>query len=80
MAGGSDKKGSGRSNREVLIEMQSMGGFVKVSAIDAATGIEVSIVGDPRYGKEMLERSVLRKLEYMLKKRGPSGKNKGIVV
>lgn len=77
MAGGSDRRAS---SREVLIEMQPMGGYVKVSAIDAATGIEVSIVGDPRYGKAMLERSALRKLEYVLKKKNPAVKNKGIIV
>jgi hypothetical protein len=62
----SANKGDG--GREVLIEMQSIGNSVKVSAIDPETGTEVSIVGDHRYGEEVLKRNALRKLNYVLSK------------
>lgn len=54
--------------REVLFEFRRVGAFIKVSAIDAETGIEVSIVGNPAAGEVMLKRTALRKLEYVLSK------------
>jgi hypothetical protein len=66
------------TSRQVLIELQQIGNVVKVTAIDAVTGIEVSIVGDPRYGVETLKRTAARKLSYVMQKRlkgggGPGG-------
>lgn len=58
--------------RDVLFEMRRVGAFVKVSAIDADTGTEVSIVGNPAAGEAMLKRTALRKLEYVLKKNATS--------
>ena len=58
---------------EIIIEFQSIGNAVKVTAIDPATLTEVSIVGDPAAGEEMLKRTVLRKLEYVLAKQGGRG-------
>ncbi len=55
---------------EVIIEFYRVGTFVKVSAVDTATFIEVSIVGDPTRGEEALKRAVLQKLEYVLERRG----------
>ena len=55
---------------EVIIEFYRVGAFVKVSAVDTATFIEVSIVGDPACGEETLKRAVLQKLEYVLERRG----------
>lgn len=80
MAIRSDRSGAGRGGREVLIEMHPIGNSVKVCAIDTVTGVEVSIIGDPRYGKVMLERNVLRKLEYVLKKKAAEGQKKDIIV
>ena len=60
--------------------MQSIGNSVKVCAIDPETGIEVSIVGDPRYGKEVLKRNVLRKLNYVLSKRSGTDDKGGTLV
>ena len=54
---------------EVIIEFYRVGAFVKVSAVDTATFIEVSIVGDPACGEEALKRAVLQKLEYVLERR-----------
>jgi hypothetical protein len=53
---------------EVIIEFRRNGAYVKVSAIDVATGTEVSMVGDPAAGEAALKRLVLRKLDYVLAK------------
>ena len=55
--------------REVIYEFIQVGNSVKVSAIDAATGIEVSIVGDPAAGETALKLLAQRKLDYVLAKR-----------
>lgn len=59
--------------REVFFEMIRMGRYVRVSAIDAETGTEVQIVGDPAQGEAMMKRIALRKLTYVLRKRRESG-------
>lgn len=53
-----------------LLEFQSVGNAVKVCAIDPASGVEVSIVGPANQGQELLTRTAVRKLEYVLRKRG----------
>ena len=57
-------------DRETLFELTRIGNAVKVTAVDAATGVEASIVGAPSMGEEVLKRNALRKLEYLLKRRG----------
>ena len=54
---------------EVLFEFRRIGTSVKVSAVDAKTGIEVSIVGSASAPQEMLRRTALAKLRYVLEKR-----------
>lgn len=56
------------AEREVLYELRQIGNFVKVSAIDCLTGLEVCIVGDIKAGEPMLQRIARRKLEYVLAK------------
>jgi hypothetical protein len=56
--------------REVILEFQTIGNSVKVTAVDPVTLIEVSIVGARSAGQEALKRTVLRKLEYVLARRG----------
>lgn len=41
---------------------------MKVCAIDADTGVEVSIVGPAHASKSQLERTALAKLKYVLNK------------
>ena len=55
--------------REVLFEFVQVGGTVKVTAVDAATGVEVSIVGSPSAGDAALKRLALQKLTYVLARR-----------
>jgi Domain of unknown function (DUF6898) len=56
--------------REVIFEFVQVGSTVKVTALDTASGIEASIVGDPAAGEAALKRLALRKLDYVLAKRG----------
>ncbi len=57
------------SARRFIVEFLRIGRFVKVSAIDPTSLVEVSIVGDPAAGEAMLERTAIRKLLYVLKRR-----------
>lgn len=56
-------------SREVLFEFVRVGAYVKVSAIDARTNTEVSIVGPPSAGQAQLKATVLKKLQYVLQKK-----------
>lgn len=58
--------------REVLFEFRRIGAYVKVSAIDCLSGLEVSIVGDAKAGEVRLKQTALRKLEYVLAKQEPA--------
>lgn len=62
-----------RSRNEVLIEMIRIGNAIKVTAIDAVSGIEASIVGSPSMSEDMLHRNAVRKLDYVLNKRAATG-------
>ncbi len=66
---------SDESGREVLIEMYQVGNSVKVTAVDPETLVEVSIVGSPSLGEEMLKRNAINKLVYVLRKRREDGKS-----
>jgi hypothetical protein len=61
--------------REVLFEFRRIGKFLKVTAIDPDTNIEVSMVGNPRYSQEMLKRVATRKLVYVIAKRLRAARN-----
>ncbi len=56
------------AEREVIFEFLRIGTAVKVTAVDAATGIEAAIVGDPHAGQETLRRLARQKLDYVLRK------------
>ena len=51
----------------VYFEFTPIGSSVKVAAIDAATGIEVSVVGPARALQADLQRLALQKLKARLK-------------
>ena len=57
----------------VIFEFRRVGAFVKVSAVDPRTLTEVSIIGSPRAGEEILKRTALRKLDYVLGKKPDAG-------
>ncbi len=58
------------SGREVIIEFHTIGNFTKVSAMDVMSLTEVSIQGPSNAGEEMLKRNAIKRLEYVLRKKG----------
>ncbi len=54
---------------EVIFEFYQIGNSVKVSAVDPASLVEVSIVGPANAPRAQLQRVALRKLKYVLAKR-----------
>ena len=57
----------GEPTGEVYFEFTPVGGAVKVVAIDATTGIEVSVLGPARAAQADLQRLALQKLRARLK-------------
>jgi len=57
-------------NREVIIEFYPVGQFVKVSAMDSKTLTEISIQGPKSAGEDTLKRNAIKRLEYVLRKKG----------
>jgi hypothetical protein len=55
--------------REVLFEVTSSGNIVKVTAVDAETGIEATIQGPASAGPHALKQTALQKLIYVLGKK-----------
>jgi hypothetical protein len=47
---------------DILIEFQHQGAYVKVTAIDAASGREASIIGDGAAARDYLSALAVRKL------------------
>ncbi len=47
-----------------------MGSIVKVTAMDTQSMTEISIQGPKTAGEEALKHNALRRLEYVLKKKG----------
>ncbi|MPZ38380.1 MAG: serine hydroxymethyltransferase [Rhizobiales bacterium] len=62
--------GIGSSGDDVYFEFVAIGRNVKVSAIDAATGTEVSIMGPATASQPDLQRLALQKLMARLKANG----------
>lgn len=56
--------------REILYEFQRVGNFVKVSAIDAETGVEASISGPVTAGDAILRLNAARRLEFVMRRKG----------
>lgn len=52
----------------VIFEFLPKGRYVKVSAVDVASGTEASIVGDGSAPQERLEALAMQKLSYVMKK------------
>ena len=84
----------GKPGGEVIFEFKPLGGSVKVTAVDVATGVEVSVIGPPTAPQREMERVALGKLRYRLKQiedgeeeapkkptpRNPEGSGGGIIV
>ena len=57
------------AEREVLFEMSRVGAYMKIVAIDAQTGTEISIMGPANAPQEALKRQALNRLIFVLKRR-----------
>lgn len=57
------------AERETIFEFIRMGAGVKVTAVDPASGVEATIIGDPNAGEAALRRLAQQKLDYVLAKR-----------
>jgi hypothetical protein len=57
-----------RSSHGIIFEFINLGGYVKVSAVDTRSGTEVSIIGDPRRGEQVLRRIARQKLQRAMQK------------
>ena len=70
----SDAGGAG-----IIFEFVQIGAYVKASAVDTASGVEVSITAPASSPQDALKRAARRKLEYVLAKRAKGGRG-GLVV
>jgi hypothetical protein len=66
-----------RNEDGVILEFVHIGRYVKVSAIDTKSGMEVSIVGDPAQGEAALQRVAIRKLQYVMNKKAAEASQSG---
>ncbi|MBV9421182.1 MAG: hypothetical protein JO348_15545 [Alphaproteobacteria bacterium] len=55
--------------KEIYVEFLVQGSVVKATAIDPATGVEVSVVGPSGAPRGPLTEAAVRKLQYVLKKK-----------
>jgi len=62
-----------KGGREILIEIVTIGAYAKVTAIDAATGTEVSTTGPADADRVTLEAAAIRKLQFVLNKQNATG-------
>lgn len=58
------------SDREVIVEFFSVGAYMKVTAMDVKTLTEVTTQGPASAGKAVLEYNAIKRLEYVMKKKG----------
>ncbi len=56
--------------REIIIEIFPFRNIVKVSAMDVQSLTEISIQGPANASEEVLKRNAVKRLEYVLKKKG----------
>lgn len=57
-------------NREVIFEFQPIGIYMKVTAMDVASLTEISINGPVQAGETILRLNALRRLEFVMRKKG----------
>ena len=53
---------------EVLFEFKKIGNSMKVTAIDAETGTEVSLQAPANLPQKLMEKNAIAKLQYVLNK------------
>lgn len=57
-------------NREIIIEFMPVGQVVRVSAMDVQTLTEAVISGPVNTPQSILKNNAIRRLEYVLRKKG----------
>ncbi|WP_448203454.1 DUF6898 family protein [Azospirillum sp. sgz302134] len=62
------REAAGKGGGEVLFEYQRVGTYMKIIAIDPVTATEVSVVGPATGSMELLKRTAISKLQYVLKR------------
>ena len=65
---GSDKDDSEAARKEIYIEYKQVGQAMKVTAVDAETGVEVVIMGPASAAQTHLQKVAVKKLQMQLKK------------
>ncbi len=58
------------AGRQVIIEFFPIGSLVKVSAMDTESLVEISIQGPKSAGEATLQKNAIKRLEYVLRKKG----------
>ncbi len=56
--------------REIIFELRPVGNVMKVSAMDTISLTEVSIQCPLNAGEEVFKKNALKRLEYVLRKKG----------
>lgn len=59
---------TGSGGGDAIVEFRRVGAALKVIAVDPATGMEVSVIGDPKMSQQELARLAVQKLRYRLAK------------
>jgi len=62
--------GNPLQGREIILEFHPVGTAVRVSAMDTKTLTEITIQGPRSAGETTLKHNALKRLEYVLKKKG----------
>jgi hypothetical protein len=60
----------GLRNREVIVEFTPVGNIVRVAAMDTASLTEIIISGPKTTPQAILKRNAIKRLEYVLRKKG----------
>ncbi len=58
------------AGREVIFEFHNIGAYVKVTAMDTQSLTEIAIQGPAASPQSLLQRNALKRLEYVLRKKG----------
>lgn len=56
--------------RHVIFEFHTMGTYTKVTAMDTKSLVEISIQGPSQTPESILKNNALRRLKYVLEKKG----------
>ena len=63
-------KTSPLQGREIIIELQPFGNIMKIIAMDTKTLTEITIQGPLNASETLLKNNALKRLEYVLRKKG----------